>query len=295
MIGLALFAVLVWHFGWREMLALLHGVQLLPIAGMILLLLAGFWVRAWKWQYALGKNNNAMGLFFLAKMAGNWSPGRVGELAPLLLRKHRTPRVAAWILTDRVLEVALTLALGLAGAVWLRLLAWPLAVTLSAGALLAALLGFVLMRRPNGFSAYQQRWPEDSRRQRLADLACKLHEEMVELGARAPLILCVTLAAKVTDIYAVVLLCRAFGYNVSFLLVCAARCAHALVSGIPVTPDATGVPYVAAAYLLHEHAGIPYPALTAALGLEVALINLLLWLSFLAGLLDLRERNEAQP
>jgi len=81
-----------------------------------------------------------------------------------------------------------------------------------------------------------------------------------------------TLTAKATDIIAVMCLCRAFGYAAGFLLVSAARCAHALVSALPLTPDATGVPYLAQAALLHREAGMPPEVLTAALALEALLI-----------------------
>lgn len=290
-VGLVLFGGLVWHFGWSEIADRLAGASLGPLAWMTVLIVAGFWVRAWKWHYALGRGGHGVGLFFLAKMAGNWTPGRVGELSPLLLKQHRTANVAAWIMADRVLEVVTTVAMGLLGVAVLGLLPTPAIVLIAVGGGVATVLsvyGFFRVALP---VAWQQRWPADSRKGRLVKLVFALHHEAKLLGAKAPIIIVVTLVAKATDIFAVILLCQAFGFDVSFMLVCVARFAHALVSGVPVTPDATGVPFVAAAYFLHTHADIPYATLTAALGLEVLAINTVLYLSFLIGALDLRSNK----
>lgn len=287
-VGLTLLVALVWHFGWRELLETVAAARPAPLLGMMALLLTGFWIRAWKWRYALGKGQNAVGLFFLAKVAGNLSPGRIGELTPLLLRRHRNARVAAWIILDRIIEVACTLALGLLGVAVLGLLGWTAIAFLTGIGLLAGVVGLYVVYRNNVRQGAPAQVRPDSWRQRALDVIAQLRCETRILGTGLPLILLITLAGKTLDIYAVILLCKAFGYSPSFLLVCAARCAHALISGIPVTPDATGVPFVAAAYFLHEFAGIPYATLTAALALEVLVINALLWLSFLAAARDLR-------
>ena len=287
-VGLVLFVGLMWHFGWTEIADRLAGASLVPLGWMTLLIVVCFWVRAWKWHYALGAGKNGIGLFFLAKMAGNWTPGRVGELSPLLLKQHRSAHVAAWIVADRVLEIVTTLALGLLGVAVLGLLPTLVTVLILVGGLVATLVALYLLFRVDLPVAWRERWPAETRRGRLVKLVFALHREFRLLGAKSALIVIVTLVAKATDIFAVILLCRAFGFDVPFLLVCVARFAHALVSGVPVTPDATGVPFVAAAYFLHEHAGIPYATLTAALWLEVLVINAVLYLSFLVGGLDLR-------
>ncbi len=286
--GILLLAGLINYFGWGELTLCLTGARPVPLFLMTVLILSGFWIRAWKWHYALGEGNNGIGLFFLAKMAGNWSPGRVGELAPLLLLSHRTPRVAAWILADRVLEIAFTLWLGMLGLAALGHI--PRAGALLLAALTA--LGLLVLRA--GFREWNPPIDESSPtpqtvRGHARRWTLLLYHEARVLGRhKLPVILLTTLVAKLTDIYTVVLLCRAFGYDASFLLVCAARCAHALVSGIPVTPDATGVPYMAAGWVLHQYAGIPAATLTAALALEAGAINLLLWLSSMVGMLGLR-------
>jgi len=291
--GLLMLGGLGWHFGFGRLMALIGGARPGPLLGMTALIVAGFWIRAWKWHYALGPGQQGILLFFLAKTAGNWTPGRAGELAPLLLRRHRNARVAAWIGLDRVVEVAWTLGLGVAGAVAVGLLS-PVAAGAMALAGLGAGAGVWLgLRRgeraptPAGLGETPPPADAGAANSRLSEWRIRsvrflgqLRVELMLFGAKLPVVLTATALAKVTDVYAVVLLCVAFGYPVSFLLVCAARCAHGLVSAIPITPDVTGVPFVAAALLLHEYGGIPGETLTAALGLEVVVINAILWVCF---------------
>lgn len=283
LVGLALLTTLGWHFGWRNLGALIAGATWPELVLMTLLIVAGFWIRAAKWHYALGSGQQGIRLFFIAKTAGNLTPGRAGELAPLLLKQHRNARVAAWIGLDRLVEVAWTLGLGLVGGAAIGLAPWWIVGLSGCGALLALALGW---------RGLQQGWlrfndgeslPDQSAwRIRLGRVANTVRDELVLFAGKLPLIMISTAAAKVTDIYAVILLCRAFGYDASFLLVSAARCAHALVSAVPVTPDATGVPFIAAAWCLNTYAAIPYDTLTAALGLEVIVINGILWACFCA-------------
>jgi hypothetical protein len=54
---------------------------------------------------------------------------------------------------------------------------------------------------------------------------------------------------------------------------------HAITAAVPFTPNATGVPYLAAAVLLHEIGGIPSDKLAASIALAVALTNVVFWLS----------------
>lgn len=274
--GMLLLATLVWHFGWASLRSAIQDADPGILAGMTLLILLGFWIRAVKWAYALPETKGAFTLFFLAKVGGNWTPGRLGELAPLLLREHRNAPMLAWLLADRVIEVAFTLWLGGLGLHALGLLGLPTTLlVLFGGPVLAGVAVIPIMRFR--FPAE----PEHPLRARVYQGLARLRDALLPIASRLPLVLLLTAVAKGTDIYAVMLLCRAFGYDASFLLVAAARCAHALVAAIPATPDATGVPFVAAAWLLHEYAGIPFPVLTAALALELLLINAVLHLSFL--------------
>jgi hypothetical protein len=291
-VGVCFFSALVWYFGWQNIRDRLVNADLPPLLWMTAFIVAGFWVRALKWRYVLGPGRSAMGLFFLAKMAGTWTPARVGELSPLFLKKHRSAAVAAWIGYDRVVEVLFTLILGFLGVASLGMVNWPVVAVLSVvgAGTLAVMLG--LLSRKGWLEWLQQRCPDASLRLRGVRLLDALHEETVALGSKTPVVLIITLSAKVMDVYAVMLLCQAFGYEVPFLLVCAARCAHALVSAVPLTPDVTGVPFAAQAAPLHHYAGIPGETLFVALGLEFAIINLVQCLSFGIGLVDLRRDTE---
>lgn len=291
--GFALLGALIWHFGWRTLYADLREARPGPLLLFAALTLAGFWIRAWKWRCALGPGRQAWWIFFFAKMGGNWSPGRIGEFSPLLLRRHRTPVMAGWIVLDRMLEIAATLLAALAGAAWISLLPLPaVAALLALGAAVNVAVLWLIMRKRPLPPWIRRHIPPGTRRARIARHAGRLREAGPELSGRLPAAVAITALAKAIDLYAVVALCAAFGYGVGPALAGAARGAHALVSAIPLTPDATGAPFVAAAVLLHEYGGMPYATLTVALALEAALINGILWVSF--GAAHLR-RGPAPP
>ncbi len=280
LVGLILLTALGWHFGFRDLGALLRDAKPAPLAIMTLLIVAGFWIRAAKWRYVLGSGHQGILLFFLAKTAGNWTPGRAGELAPLLLKRHRNARVAAWIGLDRVVEVAWTLALGLAGVTWLGLVVPWVWIPLGLVSLTVGVFTYFGLKGRSGEGPAVTEERMDGWRARLLSVLGNIRVELILFARKMPLIMSLTFLAKLTDVYAVVYLCEAFGYAAGILLVCAARCAHGLVSAIPVTPDATGVPYVAAAWFLHQYAGMPFETLTAALALEAIAINAILWACF---------------
>lgn len=282
-IGLVFLVVLVGWFGPRTLWETVREARPLPLVAMTVIIAAGFWLRALKWRYALGPGSRGVSLFFLAKLAGAWTPARAGEFAPLLLAEHRRLGVAAWILADRVLEVWSTLALGVAGVVLLGLAGMWGGVVLVAGALGGTVVLIVAVLRAQVLIPLLDHDRPESLRAKIAEILRRLHAEFRSLGSRFPGIALLTALAKLTDVYAVVLLCQAFGYSVSFWLVCAARCAHALVSAVPITPDVSGAPYAAQAVVLHEFGAMPYATLTAALALEAALIYAVLYMSALVG------------
>lgn len=291
LVGVLLCAGLVWYFGWERLRDALHRATSIPLLLMTALIFLGFWLRAAKWRYALGPGNSAVAVFFLAKVGGNWTPGRLGEFSPLLMRRFRNAHIGAWILADRILEIMVTLFFGLVAVAGLRLISTTVAALLTFAFVASACVLVFLVLRRDLMKRLDARMPEGSRRRRAAAALAAMHDETRILGTRWPLIALVTIIAKCTDIFAVQCLCAGFGYpDVPFLLVCAARCAHALVSAAPITPDATGIPFVAAAVLLHTHGGLPYDVLTVALALEVAVINGVLWVNFAVTALDLAKR-----
>jgi hypothetical protein len=278
LVGLSVYFALVWYIGWREVGEELAGARIGLAAAAAAIIFGGNWARAAKWRYALGPGRNAVGIFFLSKIAGEWSPGRLGEFSPLLLKRHRTPEVAAWILLDRLLEIATTLALGLIGLAVIRLV--PPAATAGLAAFAAAGFGaaaLVLTRRA-WLEALAVRLT-GGRLRRFAGLLAAVSAEIGRFGPKLPLAFAVTVAAKITDLWAVVILFHAFGQAPGFALVAAAKCALAVVSFIPLTPLATGLPHLTQAGLMHAAAGVPYDALAAAIGVEVVIVTAALWTS----------------
>jgi len=276
-LGFALLGLTVYVCGWENLVEALQSARPLPLLAMAAVILAGLWLRAWKWHLVLGPGGEGVWFFFVAKLAGHWTPGRAGELAPLALTSKNRTGLGMWILADRVIEVSATLLLGLAGAASLGLVSHTSAVLLLLGGCvgLCAVLGVLA------------RWPapvvtrESDGRSRWRHLMATFIAELHTIRGKLSPILFLTALGKFTDLAAVSLLGAAFGYPVTLLLAAAARFAHALVSAIPLTPDISGVPFAAQGVLLHRFAGIPLATLAAALALEAVAIYALLYVSFI--------------
>jgi len=279
-IGIALYVGAVWFIGWRSIRDALATLDAASLAGMLGATFVAIWLRAVKWRFVLGGGQNAVGVYFLSKAAGGWSPGRVGELAPLLLKRYRTPRMAAWIAVDRLLEIAATLGLGLIGLVGFRAPEYALLVTicLALGALVVAPL-YVLTRR-GWYLRLAAHTREASMVHRLSMLLAAMSDEIRHLGKSMPLASALTILATSADIVVAMFLYHAFGFDVSFLLLAVVQCAHGLASAVPIIPNATGVPYLVAAGLLYRLAGVPEEVLVAAIAINMVTSNVAFWSSF---------------
>lgn len=280
LVGLGLYLVVVWWLGWQALRDAIVSVRVMPIIAVMVIEAAAEWLRALKWRLALGRGHNAVALFFLSKAMGYWSPCRVGELSPLLVRRHRTPKMGAWIIVDRFLEMGATLGLGLAGLLALQIPGKGLFLGLAVAVCILLLLLVYLVTRRQLFlwiaSCQRGCWF----RGRLANFLAAISEEVIQFRTSVPLSSIMTMLATVMDLCAGILLLGAFGYRVTFPMVAAAQCVHALTSAIPITPNVTGLPYVSAAVLLHQVAGIPFPVLAAVVALHIIAINIVFWTSF---------------
>lgn len=295
-LGLCVYIAAIWAIGWDRVRDALAGAKLGYVAAAAGLGLVTIWARVLKWRYALGPARQAVGLFFLSKAAGNLSPGRVGELSPLLFRKHRTAQVAAWVIFDRVVEAVVLIAFGLAGLTALGLLsATTVAILAAVLALALAIVSYFAGRNKRLFQrrASTTAAPSSFSGKLLALLTALAHETIV-LGKRTPIILATTVFAKTIDIWIALLLFCAFGKSVDFSVMAAAKCAHAVTSVVTTLPDLTGVPYVSAAVFLNEFANVPYNIAAVAFGAEVLALNIVFWSSVGIGLTTLRSRG-AKP
>ena len=290
LVGLALYIGAVWLIGWQEI-----GQALVRAKWPILVCLAAvdcgaIGTRMLKWRIALGAGQRAPALFMLSKAAGGWSPGRIGELAPLLLRKHRTPRTAAWIVLDRLLETATTLTLGLLGLLWLQT-EHKFAIALPLCAALVILVGAPLLglTRRGFFLWCKHHTRETSVLHRIATMLLAVADEFVGLRKLVPAASTLTIVATCIDVSVSVLLYLAFGYRVSFALLATVQCVHGITSAIPFTPNATGVPFLVTAGLLYKLGGLPEDVLAASLAVRLAIQSAVFWSVFgLAGTIGLK-------
>jgi hypothetical protein len=290
-VGIALYLGALWFIGWGRIRDAMENVDPWTIALMCLVTLAGLWLRVYKWRIALGPGASAVGLFFLSKAAGEWSPARVGEFSPLLIRKHRTARIAAWILVDRVLEIVTTLGLGVLGLAFVGL---PnRGALLVVGMLLTAGFAAALALLANApyWERMASRFAPSGRNHRYAALIPNIANEIRSFGRTALYTGALTIVAGCTDVWGGMLLYGALGYPISFDVSAASKGVHAIVSAVPFTPNATGVPYFATAALIHEAGHVPTPALAAGVAIGVLFTNLIFWGSLGIGAADFRKRN----
>lgn len=288
--GLVLYAAVIWWIGWDRLAAAVAGADVYWLAATIALLVIAQWIRAWKWRVALGPGRNAIAVHFLSKAGGELSPGRIGEFAPLLLKEHRSAGLAAWIAVDRVLEIVVTLALGAAGLVALQIPERGLLLAVAVGLTVAGIALLYAMAQGHWFEALAVGMPAGSRRSRIALLLASAGREVRASYRRLPLTTAITFAACLLDILIGYALFHAFGYAVGLPLLAVCKVLHALVSAVPITPNATGVPALTVAYLLHEQAGLSPEALAASIGLSFVLTALVFWTSFALALGTWRRR-----
>ncbi len=288
-LGLAVYAVAVWWIGWRKIGDTLAAAELPLVAAAAALIGGGSLLRMWKWRRALGAERNAIGLFFLSRSGGVWSPARVGEFLPLLWRRHRNTRVAGWILFDRVLEVLVTLVLGLAGLAALQFLPTGELVAATLGAITVATAGVYVLTRSDLLQAAANRAPDGSwLRSALSALAGTSGEMKSFLGSPMDLT-ALTVLAKAMDLFAIVLIFRALHASASFALVAAAKCALAVVSYVPITPVSTGIPHGVQGWIMFEAAQIQPETVVASVGIEAAIMAVVFSLTALAATRAIRD------
>ena len=279
-VGLAVYCGVVWYFGWQEVRDQFLSADLPMVVFAAAIFTTATWCRALKWRYALGAGHHALGLFFISKATGDWSPGRIGEFAPMALRRHRTPKIGAWIMLDRVIEIVVTLALGLFGLAAIDLLTRTQYVLVAAFTVAASVAGMILLTRRSFFLWLAGRLADGSIMHRTVMLFAAISEELFLFARKLPLAIAITVATKAADLFAVILIFASIGHRVGFALTAAAKCALAIVSFIPITPAATGVPHSAQAWMMNEVAGLPPEALLAGIGIEVVVLSVTFWTSF---------------
>jgi uncharacterized membrane protein len=238
-----------------------------------------------KWHIALKGESEITKLAFLSKAGGNLTPGHLGEFSPLLLQQFRSAKTGAWILFDRLLEAAATLILGVIGIVAvIGIIRGNILLYASIALLLAiTVLSYVLMQEGT-IRALQDRFNVISIIRKPLQLLASVSTELARLRPKTPLFLLMTLFATAVDILIAYLMCHALGFDLPLTLLALVQVVHAVTSIIPITPNATGVPYAAAATILHQVGGMTLEAVALNIALRMVLGNAVFWSSFLIGI-----------
>jgi hypothetical protein len=214
----------------------------------------------------------------------------MGELSPLLIKEHRTPKMGAWIVVDRVLEISSTLVLGIIGLVALRIPMGKFMAALVAAACLFVFAPTVLLTQRRLFLWLADRAREGSVLHRSSMFLAAIREEVLAMKRRIAVAAVMTVVAGCMDVVAGMLLYAAFGEVLPFAAGAASKTIHVLTSAIPVTPNATGVPFATAGVFVNQVVGIPPHVIATAIPVGVVLINIVFWTSVGLASTDLRKR-----
>ena len=280
--GVILYLGIIAYIGWENIGSALGGLDYRYLAALMLIEAIALGLRAWKWRIALGPHQRALRVCFISKAGGNLTPARIGELSPLLLEEHRSARVGAWIVLDRVLEGSATLVIGLVGLLAVLGLAGGGALTWLALAILAALGSATYLFSNRAFmEALSARFEPKGLIGRGFRLLIPVSREMSALGPKTPILVTLTLSATMLDLLIGYLLFMSFGIAVALTVLALAQLVHAVTSFIPIAPNATGIPYAVAAVVIYETANVPPEVLAIAIGLRFLLASGVFWSGFL--------------
>jgi hypothetical protein len=275
-LGACVYLVAVWYAGWGNFRDAFLNVEVIPLVCAALVMLASVWLRVLKWRFALDARPSTQ-LYFMSKAGGEFTPSRVGELSPLFLTKFRTPRVAAWIVMDRLLEMAATLAYGALGAAMLQSHRGGLLPMVGIAALVLVIAPVILVTRQGLFAGLAARASEGGVVRRAASFLVDASGAFKDLRGRLLIASAFTALTTGLDVYSGVLAYRAFGCSLAFPLLAVAQCMHGLVSAVPFLPNATGIPYAAAGVLVNQVGGAPVEVIAAVVAVYVLLGSTVFW------------------
>lgn len=287
-LSVAVYLFAVWYFGWEKVRAALMGADPVLIVEAGLVTVAAKLGRIAKWRVALGPKAHAVGLYFMSRATGVWSPGRVGEFLPLLWRRHRTARLGGWILLDRVLEIVAALALGALGLGFTHFVSTPVYVGIVMLTALVCVGLIACLVQHRWLTSFAQRFAAGTKRRLVAETIAETSAEIHAMRRMVPGLIAMTLVSKAGDLFQVVLVFRALGTSVSFMLMAAAKCALAIISYLPITPVASGVPHAVQGWMMHEEAGVLPETVVASVGIEAALMTVIFSLGVLVAIVPIR-------
>jgi hypothetical protein len=279
LIGLTIYCTVIWNFGLRDIRDQLLDADITKIAIATIIIFTATWLRILKWRYALGPGQHALGLFIMSKATGDLTPGRLGEFAPMVIKNHRTAKIGAWIMFDRIIEILATITLGLYGLVTINLLSQNQLTLVFIATAIATIMGIYFITHRSIFLWMAKKVRDGSLLHRLFTILAAINLEIFMFMRSLPFISLITIVTKAMDLFAVMTIFQALGAFPSFGLTAASKCALAIVGFVPITPTATGVPHSTQFWLMNTIGDIPGEALVVGIGIEVIIVSVTFWTS----------------
>lgn len=216
-------------------------VGLLAVA--VLLTLAGYAIRVFKWYIVLRGEYPLIEiavLFFSSRAFGDLSPARMGEFAPLLSGKYRSGKVAALLLVDRFFEAYASFFYGIVGILLLGF--QDVRVTVAGGVvLLISCLVFVLLINARFWKQVQDRVKKWALLARAVGIVVVVSEGFGTFRQLSWALWLLSMVAKTTGLFFFQVLFLSVGVQVSWPLVATMVFVAAVAALVAFTPWGLGI------------------------------------------------------
>ena len=127
LIGILLFIYILWSVDWPKIWSLVERIDILKLAGAMIVTSTMVLIKAWRWWYLMSMQNvratfkDAVKIYFSAQYFGILTPARVGELLKIFYLKEyglATKSVGlSSVLIDRLFDILVAFLMGFIG-IW---------------------------------------------------------------------------------------------------------------------------------------------------------------------------------
>ena len=261
-LGLGIFILILYWLGFQDIIQVITELSIPIFLFCVFVYCTSWGIRTIKWKIILNNYpySEVLKIFLISKTVGIFMPSRLGELAPLAMKKYRNRDIASLIFLDRVLETYATLLLGGLGVIMIgyytvnALVAWIIIFSLLTGLFSLSLNKEFFQKR------YQK--TKNKKFKKVLSLLKKLTESMNTHKKHLVPLTIISLIATFLDFTFISLIFRSMDYTISLPLVAAAWLISGLTTIISFTPGGLGIADAPPAYLFKMFS-VPSPKIGA--------------------------------
>jgi uncharacterized protein (TIRG00374 family) len=262
-ISLVILLAVFYFMGIENMMFVLQKTKLEYVVLFIIISLIATFIRLGKWFIVLKENytiSDIALIFFSSKAVGNITPARLGELAPLSLKKYRTKQIAGLVITDRVIETFSLLIIGIMSFIFLSFNDTNV-IYLSVISFFIFGILFILLFKTKLWSRIENK---TNKSRRFFTLIRKTSEGVQFLKKKTISMFFLTFTALLIQLFALKFLYLSLGTDISIEVLSISVLAGALAIIASITPGGLGISDAAGAYILTIY-NIPLGAIGGAI------------------------------